>query len=341
MANRQRTAHIVEALDLKRLHRLDEKRDALSGIHESNAALRRAKKEAYFQNIYHSVGIEGNTMTLAQTRSILETKLAVNGKSIDEHNEILGLDSAMKYINASLVNRCVFLNFEATIGRLLTDTLRIETISSQSKIFWRCINVCWVTWTRLKAANSVARKSMLEDTRHPVLATFLYWWHTSSSGWTRTRPCRCIRWNMPPWPITNWCTSIRLLMAMAEHRGFSWIRFWCGPVIRPLSSQSNKGMGDQYIRCTAIHNNDLLFSFIDINIMISCKLLTRATHGHSFGSLPIAPRKHWTYFCGRPASCRTRCRCYPTITAHLYWMVTMNTADRVTSISSNQSNSQS
>lgn len=100
-----RTATIVEVLDQERLGRLDAKRDALSGIHESNAALRRAKKEAYFQNIYHSVGIEGNTMTLSQTRSILETRMAVGGKSIDEHNEILGLDAAMKFLNASLVNR--------------------------------------------------------------------------------------------------------------------------------------------------------------------------------------------------------------------------------------------
>lgn len=105
MQNRQRTAHIVETIDQKRLDELDLKRDAISAIHESNAALRRAKKEAYFQNIYHSVGIEGNTMTLSQTRSILETRMAVHGKSIDEHNEILGLDSAMKYINATLVNR--------------------------------------------------------------------------------------------------------------------------------------------------------------------------------------------------------------------------------------------
>lgn len=105
LANRQRTASIVQTIDEKRLHSLDIKRDALSAIHESNSALRRAKKEAYFQHIYHSVGIEGNTMTLAQTRSILETRMAIDGKSIDEHNEILGLDLAMKYINASLVNK--------------------------------------------------------------------------------------------------------------------------------------------------------------------------------------------------------------------------------------------
>lgn len=102
-----RTASIVEALDQERLNKLDAKRDALSSIHESNSALRRVKKEAYFQHIYHSVGIEGNTMTLAQTRSILETRMAINGHSVDEHNEILGLDAALKYINATLVNRYV------------------------------------------------------------------------------------------------------------------------------------------------------------------------------------------------------------------------------------------
>ena len=32
--------------------------------------------------MFHTVGIEGNTMSLAQTRSILETKLAVGGKNI-------------------------------------------------------------------------------------------------------------------------------------------------------------------------------------------------------------------------------------------------------------------
>jgi len=58
-----------------------------------------------FQHIYHTVGIEGNTMTLSQTRVIVETRMAVAGKSIMEHNEILGLDAAMKYINATLVNR--------------------------------------------------------------------------------------------------------------------------------------------------------------------------------------------------------------------------------------------
>ncbi|KAG6441910.1 hypothetical protein O3G_MSEX002065 [Manduca sexta] len=105
LMNRQRTASIVENLDREMLRKIEEKRDALSSIPENSAALRRAKKEAYFQHIYHTVGIEGNTMTLQQTRSVLETRIAVSGKSIDEHNEILGLDAAMKYINSTLLYR--------------------------------------------------------------------------------------------------------------------------------------------------------------------------------------------------------------------------------------------
>ena len=59
---------------------IDQKKAAFLEISEKSAAMRRAKKEAYFQYVYHTVGIEGNTMNLAQTRSILETKL---GKAID------------------------------------------------------------------------------------------------------------------------------------------------------------------------------------------------------------------------------------------------------------------
>lgn len=105
LENRQRTANIVAHIDDTHLQRLDEKRDVLSSIQHTNPALMRANKEAYIQNIYHSVGIEGNTMSLAETRSVLETRMAVGGKSVDEHNEILGLDAAMKYINASLVQK--------------------------------------------------------------------------------------------------------------------------------------------------------------------------------------------------------------------------------------------
>lgn len=47
--NRKRTATVVEEMDRKMLKRIDGKRDKISAIPDSNKALRRAKKEAYFQ----------------------------------------------------------------------------------------------------------------------------------------------------------------------------------------------------------------------------------------------------------------------------------------------------
>eukprot|EP00092_Neocalanus_flemingeri_P031439 GFUD01034145.1.p1 GENE.GFUD01034145.1~~GFUD01034145.1.p1 ORF type:complete len:530 (-),score=186.64 GFUD01034145.1:707-2296(-) len=105
VAARKRTATKVELIDDQVLERIDKKKETFLDIPADSAALKRAKKEAYFQYIYHTVGIEGNTMNLAQTRSILETKLAVAGKSIMEHNEILGMDAALKYINNTLVDK--------------------------------------------------------------------------------------------------------------------------------------------------------------------------------------------------------------------------------------------
>lgn len=106
LLNRQKTAHVVDELDVKKLKVIDEKKKEFLRINRKNtAALRRAKKEAYFQHIHHTVGIEGNTLTLAQTRTLLETRLAIGGKSVQEHNEVLGLDLALKYINQTLVDR--------------------------------------------------------------------------------------------------------------------------------------------------------------------------------------------------------------------------------------------
>jgi len=49
MSNRRRTASIVEQMDEDLFRRIDSKRDMLVAIPETNRALIRAKKEAYFQ----------------------------------------------------------------------------------------------------------------------------------------------------------------------------------------------------------------------------------------------------------------------------------------------------
>jgi hypothetical protein len=41
-------------------------------------------------------------LNLQQTRHIVENRMAINGKSLYEHQEVLGLDAAMRYINGIL-----------------------------------------------------------------------------------------------------------------------------------------------------------------------------------------------------------------------------------------------
>lgn len=118
LANRQRTQPLVEEIDQTKFNRIDKKRDMLYKVPGNHPGLRRMKKEAYFMNIYHSNAIEGNTLTLAQTRSIIETKIAVGGKSLVEQNEVLGLHAALSYINSTLIHR---------VGEItLTDILEIH-----------------------------------------------------------------------------------------------------------------------------------------------------------------------------------------------------------------------
>lgn len=112
MVNRQRTLPIVEELDESRLNAIDIKRNHLINIPESNSALRRVKREAYFLHIYHTVALEGNTMTLSETRQIVETRLAVGGKSLMENNEVLGLDAALVFVNTSLVQKLGMLSLD-------------------------------------------------------------------------------------------------------------------------------------------------------------------------------------------------------------------------------------
>lgn len=103
--NLKRASPIVNKLDRLMLNKLDDLLRKFYTIPATSSALKRAKREAYFLHIYHSNAIEGNTLNLQQTRHIVENRMAINGKSLIEHQEVLGLDAAMKYINKTLLYR--------------------------------------------------------------------------------------------------------------------------------------------------------------------------------------------------------------------------------------------
>ncbi|CAF5112191.1 unnamed protein product, partial [Rotaria magnacalcarata] len=102
---KKRTSPLVEEIDQKHFILIDNLLQELYRIPDTNPHLRRAKRDAYYLHIYHSNAIEGNTLNLRETRHIVETRMAIGGKSLIEQQEVLGLDLALQYVNSTLVNR--------------------------------------------------------------------------------------------------------------------------------------------------------------------------------------------------------------------------------------------
>lgn len=84
----------------------------------------------YFFNLKQKIinstnAIEGNTLNLQQTRHIIENRMAINGKSLIEHQEVLGLDAALRFINETLLYRAVG---ELSLNDLLDIHRRLAAI---------------------------------------------------------------------------------------------------------------------------------------------------------------------------------------------------------------------
>ncbi|XP_066465923.1 protein adenylyltransferase FICD [Tiliqua scincoides] len=105
LMNRDRTLPLVEEIDQRYFSIIDSKVQKVMAIPKGNSALRRVMEESYYHHIYHTVAIEGNTLTLSEIRHIIETRYAVPGKSLEEQNEVIGMHAAMKYVNTTLVSR--------------------------------------------------------------------------------------------------------------------------------------------------------------------------------------------------------------------------------------------
>lgn len=86
----------------KRLQqRIDEKKVALDAVRPlPRAVLQRLQENTLVEWIYHSNAIEGNTLTLQETRLILETGLTIGGKSLREHFEVTNHRSAIHFVQA-------------------------------------------------------------------------------------------------------------------------------------------------------------------------------------------------------------------------------------------------
>ena len=68
----------------------------------SNAKLLQQLNEQYYQFIYHTIAIEGNTLTYNDVRNVIITGKAPVGADVSELSEIVGMEAAIKLVNRTI-----------------------------------------------------------------------------------------------------------------------------------------------------------------------------------------------------------------------------------------------
>lgn len=86
-------------IDQRLLTRIENKKAQLDRLRPlPTAAVTRLRDQILVEWIYNSNAIEGNTITLQETRLILETGLTIGGKSLREHFEVINHRDAIDYV---------------------------------------------------------------------------------------------------------------------------------------------------------------------------------------------------------------------------------------------------
>jgi Fic family protein len=90
---------IMIMLEPRLLSRIEQKKAQLDAARPlSSAVLTRLRNQILVEWIYNSNAIEGSTITLQETRLILETGLTIGGKSLREHFEVFNHKDAIDYV---------------------------------------------------------------------------------------------------------------------------------------------------------------------------------------------------------------------------------------------------
>ena len=91
--------NIVSAPIEKLLEEIQKKKDSLASLRPlDETELKRLQEDFIIETTYDSNAIEGSTISLDETYMILKEGIAVGGKSIKEHLEIVGFKEAFDYV---------------------------------------------------------------------------------------------------------------------------------------------------------------------------------------------------------------------------------------------------
>lgn len=125
----------VEDLNFEKIDKLKQELDALRPL--PAAAVRNLDEVFRVEWTYNSNAIEGNTLSLIETKLVLEDGLTVGGKKLREHFEVINHSEAISYVQ-DIVNRDLELS-EVVVKSI--HQLVLKNIDDQNAGRYRMINV--------------------------------------------------------------------------------------------------------------------------------------------------------------------------------------------------------
>jgi len=113
--------------------RILEKKKRLDSIRPLNKEhLKLIKEQMEIEYIYNSTSIEGNTLSLNETRLILEEGITISGKSLREHLDVINQKEAISWIEEFIKNKAKIK--EGDIIEL--HRLTLKDVSKDDHINW-------------------------------------------------------------------------------------------------------------------------------------------------------------------------------------------------------------
>lgn len=155
----------------KLLARIDAKMQRLNSLRPLPAgALKRLHEEMRLLHTYHSNAIEGNTLTLSETKLVLEEGITIGGKSLREHleavnnakafdliEEIAKKGKAIDNVTIQQIHEVVTAGILEDAGKYRTRNVRITGAAKTPP-----------DWSKVPRLMDEFHKKLEESKRHPV-----------------------------------------------------------------------------------------------------------------------------------------------------------------------------
>ena len=162
----------------KLLSRVAEKMQRLNSLRPLPAdAVKRLHEEMRLLHTYHSNAIEGNTLSLSETKLVLETGITIGGKTLTEHIEatnnakafdlvekIARARIAIDHVTIQEVHEVVTVAILEDAGRYRTHNVRITGVAKTPP-----------DWSKVAGSMDELIREVAENRMHPIdAAAFMH-----------------------------------------------------------------------------------------------------------------------------------------------------------------------